>query len=109
MLSPIPPAKYYAFSFYFFAHPQRKSNPSTNRTAAAAGANLMLSGHTHNGQLWPFNYLVRMKCPLLGGRYEIEGMTVIVSRGAGAWGPRMRLWCPSEFLRITLRPKNEEK
>ena len=72
--------------------------------AAALGAGLMLSGHTHGGQLWPFGYLVRSRYSLLGGRYEVNGMAVIVCRGTGTWGPRMRLWYPSEILRITLHP-----
>jgi predicted MPP superfamily phosphohydrolase len=71
--------------------------------AAAAGAGLMLCGHTHGGQIWPFDYLTRTVYPLLGGRYEVEGMPVIVCRGTGTWGPRMRLWRPSEILRVTLR------
>ena len=74
-------------------------------TAASNGVGLMLCGHTHNGQIWPFNYLVKMRFPLLTGRYDVNGMTVIVSRGAGTWGPRMRLWQPGEILRITLRAK----
>jgi predicted MPP superfamily phosphohydrolase len=71
--------------------------------AAAAGAGLMLSGHTHDGQIWPFGCLVRLTYPLLGGRYRVGGMSVIVCRGTGTWGPRMRLWRPSEIVRITLR------
>jgi predicted MPP superfamily phosphohydrolase len=46
-----------------------------------AGVGLMLSGHTHGGQIWPFDYLVRNRYPLLEGRYEVDGMTVIVCRG----------------------------
>jgi uncharacterized protein len=72
-------------------------------TAADAGANLMLSGHTHGGQIWPFGYLVQRIYPMLAGRYEVDGMTVLVTRGAGTWGPRMRLWAPGEILRVTLR------
>jgi predicted MPP superfamily phosphohydrolase len=72
---------------------------------AKAGAGLMLCGHTHGGQIWPFDYLVRSRYPLLEGRYEVDGMTVIVCRGTGTWGPRMRLWRPSEILRVTLRGK----
>ena len=75
--------------------------------AAGAGAGLMLSGHTHGGQIWPFGYLVRFVYPLLEGRYNVDGMTVIVCRGTGTWGPRMRLWHPGEILRVTLRA--EEK
>jgi predicted MPP superfamily phosphohydrolase len=63
----------------------------------------MLSGHTHGGQVWPFGYLVRHRYPFFEGRYDVDGMTMIVSRGAGTWGPRMRLWKPGEILRITLR------
>ncbi len=75
--------------------------------AAKAGVGLMLCGHTHGGQIWPFDYLVRSRYPLLEGRYEVDGMTVIVCRGTGTWGPRMRLWRPSEILRVTLRAKGE--
>jgi predicted MPP superfamily phosphohydrolase len=71
--------------------------------AAASGAGLMLSGHTHAGQIWPFNYLVKLRYPLLGGSYEVNGMPVIVCRGSGTWGPPMRLWRPSEIVRIELR------
>ena len=77
--------------------------PWQTEKAARAGADLMLCGHTHGGQLWPFNYLVSRTYPLLAGRYEVDGMPVIVTRGTGTWGPRMRLWQPGEILRITLR------
>jgi predicted MPP superfamily phosphohydrolase len=68
---------------------------------------MMLCGHTHGGQIWPLSYLVRRTYPLLEGRYEVGGMPVIVSRGAGTWGPRMRLWRPGEILRVTLRVKSD--
>ena len=71
--------------------------------AANAGAGLMLSGHTHGGQIWPFDFLVKSRYPLLEGSYVVDGMKVIVSRGAGTWGPRMRLWAPGQILHITLR------
>lgn len=71
--------------------------------AAKAGADLMLCGHTHGGQLWPFGYPVSLAYPLLAGQYNVDGMTVIVSRGAGTWGPRMRLWRPGEIIRVTLK------
>jgi len=82
-------------------------SPWQAERAAAFGVGLMLSGHTHKGQVWPFNYFVRMRYPLLAGRYQVNGMTAIVSRGTGTWGPRMRLWQPSEIVRVTLRaPKS---
>lgn len=77
--------------------------PEDSQGAAQAGVGLMLSGHTHGGQVWPFSLLVAMAQPMVGGRYEINGMTLLVCRGTGTWGPRMRLWRPSEILRITLR------
>jgi len=80
-------------------------SPLENEKAAEAGVGLMLCGHTHGGQIWPFDYLVRSRYPLLEGRYDVNGMTVIVSRGTGTWGPRMRLWHPGEILRVTLRRK----
>jgi uncharacterized protein len=76
--------------------------PQGAEEAAKAGAGLMLSGHTHGGQIWPFNWIVKQSYPLFQGEYKVDGMTVIVSRGAGTWGPRMRLWKPGEIVLVTL-------
>ncbi len=76
--------------------------PWMTERAATAGVDMMLSGHTHNGQIWPFNYLVRTRYPFISGRYNIDGMTLIVSRGTGTWGPRMRLWATGDIFLITL-------
>jgi hypothetical protein len=70
--------------------------------AAETGVDLMISGHTHQGQIWPFTYLVRMVYPYVGGRYTIGDMTLIVCRGTGTWGPRMRLFRPGEISLIRL-------
>lgn len=70
--------------------------------AARAGVGLMLSGHTHAGQIWPFSWLVRLQYPFVGGRYRIDEMTLIVGRGTGFWGPPMRLWRPAEIVVVTL-------
>jgi predicted MPP superfamily phosphohydrolase len=77
--------------------------PNGAKIAAELGADLMLSGHTHGGQIWPFDYITARFNDLLEGKHIINGMTVIVSNGAGTWGPRMRLWSPGDILRITLR------
>jgi predicted MPP superfamily phosphohydrolase len=77
--------------------------------AAKAGVDLMLSGHTHGGQIWPFGYLVESRYPLLAGLYRVGGMEVIVSRGTGTWGPRMRLWRAGEILRVTLRAEEKKE
>lgn len=72
--------------------------PWNTDEAARLGVGLMLCGHTHNGQIWPFGYLVRRRYPLLEGQYNVNGMTVIVCRSTSTWGTRMRLWHPSEIL-----------
>ncbi len=77
--------------------------PWSVETAAQAGVSLMLSGHTHEGQIWPFDYVVGLTHPFLAGRYEVNGMPLVVCRGTGTWGPRMRLWRRGEISRITLR------
>lgn len=71
--------------------------------AAARGVGLMLSGHTHGGQIWPFNFLVERRFPRYMGEYRVGDMSLVVSRGAGGWGPRMRLWRSGEIVKLTLR------
>jgi len=80
--------------------------PLETQRAASAGIDLMLSGHTHEGQIWPFTYLVKLAFPIMSGRYRVQDMTAIVCRGTGTWGPRMRLFKRSELLRITVRSKS---
>lgn len=64
---------------------------------------LMLSGHTHKGQIWPFRYLVRRVHPLFSGRYDVgKGSVVYTSRGSGTWGPPIRVLSPPEVTIIEL-------
>lgn len=77
--------------------------PTNAERAAKNGFGLMLAGHTHGGQVWPFNYLVRTRYKFVYGRYQEGPMTVIVTRGIGTWGPRMRLWRRGELVRIILK------
>jgi len=77
--------------------------PENEQQAAAAGVHMMLNGHTHGGQIWPFNFLVRRAYPHVAGVYQVGGLTQIVSRGTGQWGPPMRLFAPAEIYLITLR------
>lgn len=59
--------------------------------AKTGRVNLMLSGHTHNGQLWPYSYVVRMIYGIYGiGRHQVGEMTQFTTTGAGTWGPAMR-------------------
>ena len=64
---------------------------------------LQLSGHTHNGQLFPFRLLTRLAYPLLGGLHVTrDGGAVYVSRGTGTWGPPMRFLSPPEVTIIDI-------
>jgi len=71
--------------------------------AVAGGVELQLSGHTHGGQIFPFNLAVGAAFRYLRGLYEVDGGgSVYVSKGTGYWGPPMRLGAPPEITRITL-------
>ncbi|MCF8479245.1 MAG: metallophosphoesterase [Rhodospirillum sp.] len=76
--------------------------PRSAEAASAVGADLQLSGHTHGGQIWPWNYAVRMQQPLTAGLHRWGSMWVYVSRGTGYWGPPKRFGAPSEITLITL-------
>ncbi len=70
--------------------------------AVENGVDLQLSGHTHNGQLWPFNYITKHVYELSWG-YKKKGNThFYVSCGAGGWGPPMRTGSRPEIIKITL-------
>jgi hypothetical protein len=77
--------------------------PKSVREAAPRGVDLQLSGHTHGGQLIPFNLLVRFQQPHVAGLERVSDRTQIyVSRGTGYWGPPMRLGAPAEITLLTL-------
>jgi predicted MPP superfamily phosphohydrolase len=72
--------------------------------AARHGVDLQLSGHTHGGQIWPFHYLVRLDQPSVAGLSQYGARTQLyTSRGAGFWGPPLRIFAPSEITLLTLR------
>jgi len=76
--------------------------PDGARDAAQWGVDLMLCGHTHNGQIMPFNLLVRRFFPRICGLYTIEQLHLYVSSGTGTWGPILRLGSRSEIGMIRL-------
>ena len=76
--------------------------PRSAYDARAAGFDLQLSGHTHGGQFFPFNVLVRLFQPFVAGLHRLEEMWLYVSRGTGYWGPPLRLGAPSEITLIEL-------
>lgn len=72
--------------------------------AVAAGVDLQISGHTHGGQIWPFNVLVRLDQPAVQGLSRHGARTQLyTSRGTGFWGPPFRVFAPSEITLLTLR------
>ncbi|MCP9274750.1 metallophosphoesterase [Mycolicibacterium arenosum] len=72
--------------------------------AVAAGVDLQISGHTHGGQIWPFNFLVRLDQPVVHGlSAHGERTQLYTSRGTGFWGPPFRVFAPSEITVLTLR------
>jgi predicted MPP superfamily phosphohydrolase len=78
--------------------------PLSAYAARAAGFDLQLSGHTHGGQYFPFNLLVRLFQPFVAGLHRLEEMWLYVSRGTGYWGPPLRLGAPSEITLLELVP-----
>ena len=66
--------------------------------------NLTLSGHVHNGQIWPFNYVVGLFYPYLKGLHTHADAFLNVSTGTGFWGPPMRLGSHSEIVLLEPRP-----
>lgn len=69
---------------------------------AAAGADLDLSGHTHDGQVFPGNLLMGLIWDNPCGCMEVDGMHSVVTSGLGVWGPDMRVGTRSEVVRITV-------
>lgn len=78
-------------------------NPSVVDNLTAFNYNMMLSGHTHGGQLFPMHYFVRKaNGGYLSGHYKVNGIDLYVSSGGGTWGPMMRLFAPSEITLINI-------
>jgi predicted MPP superfamily phosphohydrolase len=71
--------------------------------AEKRGVDLQLSGHTHGGQIYPFGYVVRLEQPVLAGYARFGGTQLYVTRGAGFWGPPVRVGAPPDITLIELR------
>lgn len=67
---------------------------------------LVLSGHTHGGQIFPFHILEWVAIKFVAGFYDLPaGGKLYISRGSGQWGPQMRFLAPAEITQILLKPK----
>ncbi|GAA2447312.1 metallophosphoesterase [Streptomyces lavendulocolor] len=79
--------------------------PVVIHDAVEHGVDLQLSGHTHGGQLWPGNFLAELANPTVAGLERYGDTQLYVSRGAGAWGPPVRVGAPSDITVVELASK----
>ncbi|MCX6749996.1 MAG: metallophosphoesterase [Candidatus Pacearchaeota archaeon] len=73
------------------------------------GISLHLAGHTHDGQIFPLNLLIRVLYPYVRGLHKSEDSNVFVSMGTGTWGPPMRLGSSNEITLINLKKNKTNK
>jgi predicted MPP superfamily phosphohydrolase len=76
--------------------------PVVIHDAVEQGVDLQLSGHTHGGQLWPGNHLAALANPTVAGLERYGDTQLYVSRGAGAWGPPVRVGASSDITVVEL-------
>ncbi|MBW2965089.1 metallophosphoesterase [Candidatus Woesearchaeota archaeon] len=72
--------------------------------AAERGIDLMLAGHTHGGQVFPYHLVHKADFGYLYGLYNVSGMDLYVTSGAGVWGPDFRFGSRNEIVRLVLKP-----
>lgn len=86
------------FNIYLKHRPELEDGDETH-------FDLMLSGHTHGGQIFPFSLLVKIVNRYIAGMYDLgNGAKLYVSRGTGSWGPPVRFGATPEITLIELRP-----
>ncbi|WP_326797923.1 metallophosphoesterase [Streptomyces sp. NBC_01808] len=76
--------------------------PVVIHDAVDHGVDLQLSGHTHGGQMWPVTYIAEAANPTLAGLERYGDTQLYVTRGAGAWGPPVRVGAPSDITLVRL-------
>ena len=79
--------------------------PGELEELAEAGADIDLSGHTHDGQIFPGNLTVKLAWENPYGVKQVGNMTSFVTSGAGVWGPPMRVGTDSEVMIIDVNFK----
>jgi len=79
-----------------------KHRPQLNKEVTGL-FDLQLSGHTHKGQIFPWNLITRLSFPKVAGLYNLQNNAYLyVSRGSGTWGPPIRFLSPPEVTLIEL-------
>ncbi len=76
--------------------------PRAVEEAAPYGVDLVLAGHMHGGQIWPFNYLTLLQQPYLKGFYQHKDTLLYVNLGTAYWGPPMRVGTYKEISQFIL-------
>ncbi len=94
------PARADAFSLLLYHRPKGLE------AAARSGVDLMISGHTHNGQIFPFNLVVNQVFDKTAGLYHHNESRLYVSQGTGTWGPVMRVGTRAEITLFELEPED---
>ena len=74
--------------------------PRSAAVIAKTGAHVQLSGHTHGGQFWPWNFFVKLQQPYNVGLHKLNNLWIYINRGTGYWGPPKRLGKRSEITLI---------
>ncbi|TVL90156.1 metallophosphoesterase [Streptomyces sp. SAJ15] len=80
--------------------------PVVIHDAVDHGVDLQLSGHTHGGQMWPGNLVAALANPTLAGLERYGDTQLYVSRGAGAWGPPVRVGAPPDVTVVQLAARS---
>ncbi|MDY0369664.1 MAG: metallophosphoesterase [Bacteroidales bacterium] len=81
--------------------------PAAIPEAVKSGVNLIVSGHTHHGQLWPLNLITNAVYPISWGYAMLDQTHAYVSCGVGSWGPPVRIGNRPEIVLINLRPETD--
>lgn len=69
---------------------------------------LQVSGHTHAGQILPFNFFVKLRYKYIYGLYKLsENTQLYVTSGVGTWGPRIRTGSKNEIVLFHLEPASK--
>ena len=84
--------------------------PKTTEEMNKDNIDLILSGHTHGGQIYPFHYAAKQANEgRLAGFYDVNGIKMYITRGTRYWGPPMRILAPSEITVFNFVPKTDDK
>lgn len=80
--------------------------PKIALSIPSGAVDLVISGHTHGGQMIPFNFLTKFgNGGFVAGEYKLPHTTLLLSRGIGYWGPPMRIGAPNDVILINLEPQ----